>query len=65
MVHPRVQLHLGQKLLGQGLPFRLTNTCIDQGQFHILQGIKLRQEKELLEDKADLPISNLGQLLIT
>ena len=37
---------------------------IDQGQFHVLGRGAARQQVEGLEDEADLPVADLGQLVV-
>ena len=59
------QLNLFQKFLSQFPTFRSRNSSVNQGQFDVLKRIELRQEKELLKDKADLLVADLGQLFLS
>ena len=59
------QLNLFQKFLRQFPTFRSRNTSVNQGQLDVLKCIEFGQEKELLKDKADLLIADLGQLFLS
>ena len=56
--------HLFQRLHGDVLPVPHGHPLIDQGQGDVLQGIQLLDQVIPLEDEADLPVADVGQLLV-
>ena len=53
-----------QRVQSNFAPLFRADPRIDQRQLDIVQGIGARQQIERLKNEADLPISNLGQLII-
>ncbi|MBA7568093.1 hypothetical protein ES708_09814 [subsurface metagenome] len=61
---PVRQAHPLQDFLGLLDPLTAVNTGVNQGEFHIPQGRGTRQEIKRLEDEADFPVPDGGQLVV-
>ena len=64
VVGPVVHLHLAEGLHGHFLPPGGRDPLIDQRKGHVFQGVQLLNEVIALKDKADLPVPDVGQLLV-
>ena len=64
MVEPVAQTHPGQKLSGGLFPLGLGYPAEHQGKGHIFRGRQLRQQIVGLKDKAQMPLTEVGQLLL-
>lgn len=63
MVHAVRQLHFF-KSLGDALPpLRRRHLLIDQRKLHVLRSRQPGQEIEILKNKPDLPVADVGQLI--
>ncbi len=62
--HAVGQADPGQRLQGPLAPGLGTHPGVDQRQLDVVQGGRPRDEVEALEDKADLPVADLGQLAV-
>ena len=64
MIHSIYQPHQLQVRLGPSSPLLPADAGIDEGELHVVQCRSPWQEVEGLEDEADLPVANTGELVV-